>query len=88
MTKFNIAVLISGNGSNLQSLIDEFESSQLVNISCVISNKQEAYGLERASIANINSHFIDHEEYNSREAFDEAMTVSYTHLTLPTTPYV
>ena len=79
MTKFNIAVLISGNGSNLQSLIDEFKSSQLVNISCVISNKQEAYGLERASIANINSHFIDHEEYNSREAFDEAMIMQLDH---------
>ena len=79
MTKFNIAVLISGNGSNLQSLIDEFKSSQLVDISCVISNKQEAYGLERASIANINSHFINHEEYNSREAFDEAMIMQLDH---------
>ena len=79
MTKFNIAVLISGNGSNLQSLIDEFKSSQLVNISCVISNKQEAYGLERASIANIDKHFIDHKEYNSREAFDKAMIVQLDH---------
>ena len=39
MSKFNIAVLISGNGSNLQALIDEFKSNSYINICCVISNQ-------------------------------------------------
>jgi phosphoribosylglycinamide formyltransferase-1 len=47
--KFKIAVLISGNGSNLQSLIDEsFTSDCLYEISCVISNNPKAFGLVRA----------------------------------------
>jgi phosphoribosylglycinamide formyltransferase-1 len=75
MGKFNVAVLISGNGSNLQALIDKFASSSLINICCVISNEKEAYGLERARNANINTHFIDHKAHASREDFEKKLIV-------------
>ena len=75
MGKFNVAVLISGNGSNLQALIDKFASSSLINICCVISNEKEAYGLERAHNANINTHFIDHKAHISREDFEKKLIV-------------
>ena len=73
MSKFNIAVLISGNGSNLQALIDEFKSNSYINICCVISNQKEAYGLKRADEANIDTHYIDHKRFTSREEFENEL---------------
>ena len=73
MSKFNIAVLISGNGSNLQALIDEFKSNSYINICCVISNQKEAYGLKRADDANIDTHYIDHKRFTSREEFENEL---------------
>ena len=73
-TKHNIAVLISGNGSNLQALIDACEQPGYpAQIACVISNKAEAYGLKRAQKANIPSYTINHRDYDSRQTFDMAM---------------
>lgn len=47
--KTPVAVLISGSGSNLQSIIDQTEAGYLpISICCVISNKSDAFGLERA----------------------------------------
>ncbi|ANF82181.1 phosphoribosylglycinamide formyltransferase [Acinetobacter sp. NCu2D-2] len=65
-----IAVLVSGNGSNLQALIDANLSGQIVG---VISNKPEAYALERAKKANIATAVIEHKQYPNREAFDDVM---------------
>ena len=46
MKIFKVAVLISGNGSNLQALIDNFKKEESnVDINCVISNKKDAFGL-------------------------------------------
>ena len=70
MAKFKVAVLVSGNGSNLQAIIDEFQSNNNVDVCCVLSNKKEAYGLERASKANIDNYFIDHNQFISREEFE------------------
>ena len=70
MTKFKVAVLISGNGSNLQAIIDEFQSNNNVDVCCVLSNKKEAYGLERASKADIDNYYIDHNQFLSREEFE------------------
>ena len=71
MRNFKVAVLISGNGSNLQALIDKFELNGLIDICCVVSNKKEAYGLQRAKKVNIDSYFIDHNQFESRQKFDE-----------------
>ena len=68
MTK--IAVLVSGSGSNLQALIDANLSGQIVG---VISNKPEAYALERAKKAGIQTAVIEHKQYPNREAFDDVM---------------
>ena len=65
----NGVVLISGGGSNLQSIIDQANSIGL-NISAVISNQAQAYGLQRAEQAGIETRVIDHTQYNSREDFD------------------
>ena len=74
MTTFKVAVLISGNGSNLQALIDNFKKEEsIVNIDCVISNKENVFGLERAAKANIDNYFVDHTKFNSREEFDKEL---------------
>jgi phosphoribosylglycinamide formyltransferase-1 len=68
---FPIVVLISGSGSNLQALIDQSLQGQLnINICAVISNKADAYGLERAKKSGIPTHALDHKSFDSREAFD------------------
>lgn len=74
---YPIVVLISGSGSNLQALIDQSLQGQLdINICAVISNKTEAYGLERAKLAGIPTHTLDHKSFASRDEFDaELQTV-------------
>lgn len=65
-----IAVLVSGSGSNLQALIDANLSGQIVGI---ISNKPEAFALQRAEKAGIATAVIEHKQYPTREAFDDVM---------------
>lgn len=71
----SIAVLISGNGSNLQALIDASASGGY-RVGLVISNNPNAYGLERARRANIDTLVIDHHDFDSREQFDAALTAA------------
>jgi phosphoribosylglycinamide formyltransferase-1 len=74
MKKFQIIVFISGNGSNLQSLIDKTKESKCpYEINCVVSNNPEAHGLKRASINNISSVVLDHNSFKSRSEFDSAL---------------
>ena len=74
MKKFQIIVFISGNGSNLQSLIDKTKESKCpYEINCVVSNNPEAHGLKRASINNISSVVLDHNSFKSRSEFDLAL---------------
>jgi len=64
----NIAVLISGNGTNLQAIIDEVKAGKINGkIVAVISNKADAYGLERAKQAGIPEYFIDHKGITREE---------------------
>lgn len=72
--KLNLAVLISGGGSNLQALIDACaDPAYPAQISVVISNRPEAYGLERARAASIPAICIDHKDYQGRAAFEDAL---------------
>ena len=73
MSNFNVAVLISGNGSNLQAIIDKFQKDESVNVSCVVSNKKDAYGLVRAEKAKIDHYFIDNKNFSSREEFEQTI---------------
>ncbi len=69
-----IAVLVSGSGSNLQSIIDRIEQGVLdAEIKLVVSNKAGAYGLERAKRHGIPYRVLLHTDYPSREAFDQEM---------------
>jgi phosphoribosylglycinamide formyltransferase 1 len=63
-----IGVLVSGEGTNLQALIDAD-----LPIACVASNRPEARALERAEAAGIETAVFSAEDYQSREARDEAM---------------
>ncbi|MFC1681750.1 phosphoribosylglycinamide formyltransferase [Pseudomonadota bacterium] len=68
---FSLAVLISGNGSNLQAIIDQCEAGQInARICCVVSNEESAFGLERAKDAGIPTHVLSHRGYPSRDQYD------------------
>jgi len=69
-----IVVLISGSGSNLQAIIDATQNDGLpVEIRAVISNRPDAYGLERARAANIPAKVIDHKAFDSRAEYEVAL---------------
>lgn len=73
MTK-RIVVLISGSGSNLQAIMDAIDVGQIDGrIEAVLSNKQDAFGLERARKKEIPALVLKHTDFESREAFDQAM---------------
>lgn len=74
----SVVVLISGNGTNLQALIDHSASSHY-KIEAVVSNKPDAFGLTRAERSDIPTVFIDHRDYSSREQFDQALIKSIDH---------
>lgn len=74
MSKKRVAVLISGSGSNLQALIDAASHADYpAQIVVVISNKDDAYGLERARQAGIRTEVLRHNAYPSRESYDAAI---------------
>lgn len=72
----NIAVLVSGGGTNLQALIDAQNSGVIKNgkITCVISSKSDAYALERAKQNNIPTRVIPRKEYDSVSDYTKAVT--------------
>jgi len=65
-------ILISGNGSNLQTIIENADRIDL-QISCVISNNKNAFGLKRAKSSKIQTYIIEPELFNSKEAFDREL---------------
>jgi phosphoribosylglycinamide formyltransferase-1 len=81
MPRIKIGVLISGSGTNLQSLIDNIEQGFVKGeISVVISNKENAYGLERARQHNIDAVFINQKKFESFRKFnDEIIEVLKSH---------
>ena len=72
MLKANIAVLVSGGGTNLQALIDAQNSGIIKSgkISLVVSNNASAYALERAKNAGIDTAVVLKKELGSQEAFE------------------
>jgi len=75
-SRMRLAILISGRGSNLQSLIDHFGRSapeSPIDIALVISNRMDAQGLQRAAAAGIKGITIDHAQFRDRTAFENAM---------------
>lgn len=70
----DLAVLVSGSGSNLQAVIDRIESGALdARLRLVLSNKPQAFGLERARRRGIPAVCLEHGNFPDREAFDTEM---------------
>ena len=75
--KIKVAVLISGNGTNLQALIDAcIAPSYPAEIVLVISNTANAKGIVRAREAGITTRIIDHTNYSSRKEFDTELSMT------------
>lgn len=75
--KIRLAVLASGGGTNLQSIIDQCLQGKLdAEIVLVISNNPAAGALDRAEQAGINNICINHRDFDSRENFDQAVVAS------------
>lgn len=69
-----IVVLISGRGSNLQSIIDQAAAGELpVEIRAVISNEPKAFGLQRAQRAGVETRVVHHRNFADRASFDRAL---------------
>lgn len=82
-----IAVLVSGSGSNLQSIIDRIEEGTLdAEIKLVVSNKARAYGIERAKKHGIPYKVLLHTDYKTREEFDQAMVDAINDAGVPSGP--
>ncbi len=74
MGKLVLGVLASTRGTDLQAVIDVIEAGQLeAEIACVISNKEDAFALERAKKHGIEAIFLNPKDFDSKEAFDEKM---------------
>lgn len=74
MPPLQIVVLISGTGSNLQSMIDAIAAKKIhAQIRAVISNRPNAAGLQRARDAGIATHVINHSDHKNRHDFDQAL---------------
>ena len=68
-----LVVLISGSGSNLQAIIDGAEANLPVDIRAVVSNRADAFGLERARRAGIATEVLSHGDFPDRESYDRAL---------------
>jgi phosphoribosylglycinamide formyltransferase 1 len=69
-----VAILISGRGSNMASLIEAAQAASFpAEIALVLSNRSDAEGLERAKAAGIATLAIDHKAFPDRESFDRAL---------------
>ncbi|MEZ4704240.1 MAG: phosphoribosylglycinamide formyltransferase [Bdellovibrionota bacterium] len=69
-----LAVLISGNGSNLGAILDHIEQGKLpAEVSLVISNKADAYGLVRAEQAGIKTLVLENKTYATRQEYDHSL---------------
>ncbi|WP_064555048.1 phosphoribosylglycinamide formyltransferase [Buttiauxella noackiae] len=69
-----IVVLISGNGSNLQAIIDACKLKKInATVAAVFSNKTDAFGLERARAAEIPAHALTASQFADRAAFDREL---------------
>ncbi|MBI5451657.1 MAG: phosphoribosylglycinamide formyltransferase [Gammaproteobacteria bacterium] len=80
-TPLSLVVLISGNGSNLQAIIDAIAHGELpAHIRAVISNRRDAYGLQRAQQAGIPAVTVEHQQYRGdRQGFDQALMRHIDH---------
>lgn len=74
MSKFKIAVLASGSGTNFQAIIDAVKEKRLdAEIVCLISDRKAAYALERAKENNIDAYYLSIKNFENSDAFNHAI---------------
>ena len=72
--KLTLAVLLSGNGTNFQAILDSIANGKLkAEIKIVISNNKDAFGLKRAKENNIKNLCIDHKNFTDRKTYDQKL---------------
>ena len=72
--ELSLAVLLSGNGTNFQAIIDSIENGSLkATIKIVISNNKDAFGLKRAKKHNIKNLSLDHNDFKDRKSYDQKL---------------
>ena len=73
-TRLRLGVLVSGSGSNLQALLDACAQADFpAEVAVVVSNKPDAFALERARRAGVPTRVLEHKGFADREAFDLAL---------------
>jgi len=71
---FKLVVLLSGEGSNLQVIIDQIDNGNIkAEISAVVSNRADANGLKRAKKAGIDTITLEHTHFSNRASFDQSL---------------
>ncbi len=74
LTKLPVIILISGSGSNLQAIIDQTNAGFLpIQVQLVISNEPTAYGIQRAQQVGIATQILEHRNFTTRQAYDNAL---------------
>lgn len=72
-----IAILFSGSGSNLEKILEGVHgrsfSTCKIEVACLICNKKDAYGIQRAKKYGLETTIIEHANYEDRESFDRKM---------------
>ena len=73
MRPFRLAVLVSGEGTNLQAVLDTLHGREGIEVACVASNRQDARGLARANAAGVRTGVFPASDYPDRSARDRAL---------------
>jgi Folate-dependent phosphoribosylglycinamide formyltransferase PurN len=73
---FNLGILISGRGTNLENIIKFTEkNSNNINITSIICNNPEAYGIQIAKKYSLPLEVIDHKKFQNRENFEKEIDI-------------
>ncbi|MFI5302036.1 MAG: phosphoribosylglycinamide formyltransferase, partial [Polyangiales bacterium] len=76
----DLVVLVSGSGSNLQAILDAIAAGALdARVRLVVSNKSDAFALERARLAGVATRVVSHRDFPGRESFDQALATIVQH---------
>ncbi|WP_458700638.1 phosphoribosylglycinamide formyltransferase [Sulfurospirillum sp. 1307] len=77
MVTKKIAVLFSGSGSNLEKILEKVHNKSFsickVEVACLICNKKDAFGIERAKKFGLETTIVEHKNFKSREEFDKEL---------------
>lgn len=80
MGKLRLGILASGRGSNLQSIMDAVAAGKIgAEVAVVISNKKDAFALERARLAGIPAEYVNFKDYASKDDYERAILEILRH---------